>query len=190
MSEINQTKQNNKPSLITNIQIKNVNNNINSDKQERSNSAKSTTRSNNENKKEMFSKIVTQVNENSRNSIKTNSAKKEVKRNTHSVAKVSLKNNLIPHLLPSKTSKFEGKKTLVLDLDETLIHANFEEFEKGSDIKISVRIDKNLYQIYALKRPGVEEFLERMSKLYEIVIYTASLQQVYFYFSMLIELSI
>ena len=32
-----------------------------------------------------------------------------------------------------------------------------------------------MFYVYVVKRPGIEEFLERMYKLYEIVIYTASL---------------
>jgi RNA polymerase II subunit A small phosphatase-like protein len=94
---------------------------------------------------------------------------------------INSSNNLVgKYLLPQKQLKHQGKKTLVLDLDETLIHSNFEEFPNGSNIKISVKIDAMIYKIFAVKRPGVEEFLERMSKLYEVVIYTASLQQVSF----------
>jgi len=48
----------------------------------------------------------------------------------------------------------------VLDLDETLIHF----FEMSSD------------QGHFLVRPGAHKFLEDMSKLYEIVIFTAGMQ--------------
>ncbi len=34
--------------------------------------------------------------------------------------------------------------------------------------------------VYVIKRPGVEDFLMRMSELYEVVIFTASLGEVNF----------
>ena len=77
-------------------------------------------------------------------------------------------------LLPPSTS---NKKTLVLDLDETLVHSNFIPFNIPSDIKIQIELDNNLHDIYVLVRPYVKEFLERMSKKYELVIFTASLSK-------------
>ena len=78
--------------------------------------------------------------------------------------------------LPDKTSNF--KKTLVLDLDETLIHSNFFNLENSKfDIYLELVIENRKMQIHVLIRPGVEEFLEKMSKLFEIVIFTASLSQ-------------
>lgn len=41
-------------------------------------------------------------------------------------------------LIPNQTSSKLGKKTLVLDLDETLIHSGFQPFECGSDIVLKV----------------------------------------------------
>lgn len=38
-----------------------------------------------------------------------------------------------------------------------------------------MEIEGEVFYVYVLKRPGAEEFLERMYKCYEIVIYTASL---------------
>ena len=58
----------------------------------------------------------------------------------------------------------EGKKyTLVLDLDETLVH-----FKEDQEDEINGGI--------LLQRPFVTEFLKTMSKFYEIVIFTAGMQ--------------
>ena len=37
--------------------------------------------------------------------------------------------------------------------------------------------------VYVVKRPGVEDFLMKMSELYEVVIFTASLAEVIFHIS-------
>ena len=83
------------------------------------------------------------------------------------------------------------KKTLVLDLDETLVHSAFNPFIPSSDIILKIKLDNNLHDIHVLIRPGVEEFINKMSQFYEIVIFTASLSKVisiffYYFFSMLI----
>lgn len=55
--------------------------------------------------------------------------------------------------------------TLVLDLDETLIHF----FDGNSD-----------EECYFLVRPGAIDFLQKMSEYYELVIFTAAIQEVSF----------
>ena len=77
-------------------------------------------------------------------------------------------------LLPPKISK---KKTLVLDLDETLVHSQFGAFNIPSDVIINIEIENELHDIHVLVRPGVKEFLEKMSKKFEIVIFTASISK-------------
>lgn len=74
-------------------------------------------------------------------------------------------------LQPNKT-KF--KKTLVLDLDETLVHSSFRPVDNPTFI-IPVHIDNHVYNVYVLKRPYTDIFLERAAKCYEIIIFTASL---------------
>ena len=73
--------------------------------------------------------------------------------------------------------KISDKKTLVLDLDETLVHSGFIPFNCPSDVIIKIELDNNIHDIHVLVRPGVKEFLEKMSKRYEIVIFTASLSK-------------
>ena len=70
----------------------------------------------------------------------------------------------LPKATPPFLPALEGddkntKYTLVLDLDETLIH----NVEYGSDS-------------YFLVRPGCVYFIELMAKFYEFVIFTAALQ--------------
>ena len=77
-------------------------------------------------------------------------------------------------LLPDKSSKFEGKKTLVLDIDETLVHSSFFPFEKN-DLVLNVNFDGIFYNIYVLVRPGVEQFIKNISKYFEVITFTASI---------------
>ena len=83
-------------------------------------------------------------------------------------------NNLKQILLPPQIS---NKKTLVLDLDETLVHSQFMTFSKPSDIVIQIEIENEIHDIHVMVRPGVKIFLEKMEKLYEIVIFTASVSK-------------
>ncbi|KAL7067268.1 NLI interacting factor-like phosphatase family protein [Cryptosporidium serpentis] len=81
----------------------------------------------------------------------------------------------IPYLEPQKPEYF-GKKTLVLDLDETLVHSSFQPIRAASFV-ISVEIEYEMYNVYVSKRPGVDKFLEIVTSLYEVVIFTASLSK-------------
>ena len=69
----------------------------------------------------------------------------------------------------------QNQKTLVLDLDETLVHSSIQSLEKY-DLKLSIEVDGKDLDIYVLIRPGTQEFLERLAKIYEIVIFTASIK--------------
>jgi len=82
------------------------------------------------------------------------------------------KRGLLPPIHPND----EGKKCLVLDLDETLVHSSFRAVP-GADFVIPVQIEDVVHFVYVAKRPGVDEFLVEMAKYYEIVIYTASLNK-------------
>ena len=98
---------------------------------------------------------------------------------------LSLSPNIISYkknkkfLLPKKTS---NKKTLVLDLDETLVHSVGEVGDNNgsipkSDFTIQVPQNNSSHDVHVMVRPHVEEFLERMSKRYELVIFTASISK-------------
>lgn len=68
----------------------------------------------------------------------------------------------------------KGKKCLVLDLDETLVHSSFKIIHQA-DFIVPVKIDSTYHNVYVIKRPGVDSFMKRMGELFEIVIFTASL---------------
>ncbi|KAJ3111433.1 hypothetical protein HDU96_005693 [Phlyctochytrium bullatum] len=67
-----------------------------------------------------------------------------------------------------------GKKCLVLDLDETLVHSSFKAVP-NADFIIPVEIDAQVHNVYVLKRPGVDVFLQRLGRQFEVVVFTASL---------------
>ena len=81
---------------------------------------------------------------------------------------------LSSYLLPKQTSE---KKTLVLDLDETLVHSQFQPFDIPSDIILKIELENEFHDIHVMVRPGVSEFLKNMGKIYEIVIFTASVSK-------------
>ncbi|RYC57941.1 hypothetical protein CHU98_g8265 [Xylaria longipes] len=75
-------------------------------------------------------------------------------------------------LLPPIESRFKGRKCLVLDLDETLVHSSFK-----ADFTIPVEIEGNYHNVYVIKRPGVDQFMKRVGELYEVVVFTASVSK-------------
>lgn len=76
-----------------------------------------------------------------------------------------------PFLPPKKQN---NKKTLILDLDETLVHSSFKPFPFHPDIGLHIAVNNKTHTVNVLKRPYVNEFLSKMSQLYELVIFTAS----------------
>lgn len=64
-----------------------------------------------------------------------------------------------------------------MDLDETLVHSSFK-YLPGAHIVLPIEIEGKICEIYVLKRPGVDEFLQKMCQLFEVVIFTASLSKV------------
>ncbi|KAI8373333.1 HAD-like domain-containing protein [Blakeslea trispora] len=79
-------------------------------------------------------------------------------------------------LLNPIEKQHQGRKCLVLDLDETLIHSSFKTVAEA-DFIVPVEVDGHYHDVFVLKRPGVDDFMRKMSELYEIVIFTASLSK-------------
>lgn len=72
-----------------------------------------------------------------------------------------------------------NKKTLVLDLDETLVHSTFEiTNEKNLDSLMVINVSWNDGQrdkVFVKIRPYAYQFLAEMCKIFEVVIFTASI---------------
>ena len=86
--------------------------------------------------------------------------------------------SLSPVKTPSNTHFTKSKikeKTLVIDLDETLVHSSFEYFNTP-DVIVQVDLDGDGKQceVYVSIRPGAKEFISELSNFYEIIIFTAS----------------
>jgi RNA polymerase II subunit A small phosphatase-like protein len=69
--------------------------------------------------------------------------------------------------------KDKDKKTLILDLDETLVHSSFETCA-NADIVLAVNFEGKDNKINVKVRPGAIDFLRKISKYFEVVIFTAS----------------
>jgi RNA polymerase II subunit A small phosphatase-like protein len=79
-------------------------------------------------------------------------------------------------LLGEQSERVKGKKCLVLDLDETLVHSCFQPIA-NPDFVLPIEIEGTRHMVYVLKRPFVDDFLLEMSKVFEIVVFTASLSK-------------
>ena len=81
-----------------------------------------------------------------------------------------------PHSMPNKFSQVDfpqdTRKTLVLDLDETLVHAC--AFPPHPDVK-SYKFCEEADWIFL--RPKVEEFLEKVTQMFEVFIFTAGTKE-------------
>lgn len=84
----------------------------------------------------------------------------------------SIKRNILGAKAPNTP-----KVTLVLDLDETLVHCTTDRNE-SADASFSVFWNNQTYYVSAMKRPFLEEFMEEVTSMFEVVIFTAS-QRIY-----------
>ncbi|KAH9283968.1 CTD small phosphatase-like protein [Echinococcus granulosus] len=69
-----------------------------------------------------------------------------------------------------------GKKCLVLDLDETLVHSSFKPVE-NADFTVTVEVENIQHEVSVCKRPHLETFIETIGPLFEVVMFTASLSK-------------
>lgn len=95
-----------------------------------------------------------------------------------------------PVLTATHKTPFHSPKTLVLDLDETLIHSTskpighlssssgllgFGRRNKGHTVEVVLGGRSTIYHVY--KRPFVDYFLRKVSTWYTLVVFTASMQE-------------
>ncbi|KAK9276107.1 hypothetical protein L1049_005638 [Liquidambar formosana] len=81
-----------------------------------------------------------------------------------------------PMLLPKQTRSCPPT-TLVLDLDETLVHSTLEPCD-DADFTFPVNFNLKEHTVYVRCRPYLKDFMERVASLFEIIIFTAS-QSIY-----------
>jgi len=68
------------------------------------------------------------------------------------------------------------RKTLILDLDETLVHSTIKPVS-NHDMTVDVMIDGVNCTFYVIKRPHVDHFLKKVAEWFDVIIFTASMQQ-------------
>lgn len=97
----------------------------------------------------------------------------------NSQMKIKYKEDLAPTILNEKKINCNKgqKKTLVLDLDETLVHSSMTPFPYKENIILTIDFHGTKYTIYVIKRPFLETFLNEISNFYDIIIFTASIGQ-------------
>ncbi|XP_020574354.1 CTD small phosphatase-like protein 2 isoform X2 [Phalaenopsis equestris] len=86
--------------------------------------------------------------------------------------------NKLSNLPVSRTEAVKRKPiTLVLDLDETLVHSTLEHCE-DADFSFPVFFNMKQHTVYVRRRPYLQMFLERVAQIFRVVIFTAS-QSIY-----------
>ena len=86
-----------------------------------------------------------------------------------------------PHPLLSNhtksSSQSSSRKTLILDLDETLIHSLAKGNKMSAGHMVEIKFEKHAILYYVHKRPHCDRFLRKVSEWYDVVVFTASVQQ-------------
>ncbi|KAK5869725.1 hypothetical protein PBY51_024423 [Eleginops maclovinus] len=74
--------------------------------------------------------------------------------------------------IPPKT-RSTPEATLVVDLEETLMFSSLNVIEEA-EYTFNTAFQDNQYKVYMILRPHVKEFLQAMSKTYEMFVYTCA----------------
>jgi len=83
-------------------------------------------------------------------------------------------------LLPAQKEEHRDRKTLVLDLDETLVHCNVKLQDPNAlppEIPVQIKMSpKSTIPASVFLRPHCQELLARASELFEVIVFTASVE--------------
>lgn len=74
--------------------------------------------------------------------------------------------------IPPKT-RSTPEATLVIDLEETLMFSSLSVIQEA-EFTFHTAFQDHRYKVYMILRPHVKEFLEAMSKIYELFVYTCA----------------
>ncbi|CAK88433.1 unnamed protein product (macronuclear) [Paramecium tetraurelia] len=85
-------------------------------------------------------------------------------------------NQYHPEIDTPKSSFIGQRKIIVLDLDETLVHSQFEYFD-SFDFTINIAVQSQNFKVYVIVRPGVKKFIEQLNHFYDIIFWTASIKE-------------
>ena len=167
---------NNNIEIIKNNAIKKNNNiNLNTPNQNNSPQNQSKANANNSNQK-INQNFLTPQDNSSEEGVTISPIKSIVTSALSKTSTISEPRCKLQKFLPPKTSRFH--KTLVLDLDETLIHSYFDCCApRTPDLSFDIVIEKKKIHVNSIVRPGAREFLESVSEIFEVVIFTASLSE-------------
>ncbi|XP_051133769.1 uncharacterized protein LOC127253298 [Andrographis paniculata] len=89
----------------------------------------------------------------------------------------SVRRSLFGDAIPLPPLASPEKKTIFLDLDETLVHSTATVPPANFDFVVRPVIDGEKVEFYVLKRPYVDEFLKELSGKFEIVVFTAGIRE-------------
>ncbi|EFA78563.1 hypothetical protein PPL_09215 [Heterostelium album PN500] len=120
--------------------------------------------------------IIIVPNSNQNNNSSNNKHSKNSKSKQQPLVNVIDQLPKIEYLLSPQSEEFKGKKTIVIDLDETLVHSYFKPTSEP-DIILPIEMDNGVVTFYINKRPYVQELFDFLHGKFEIVIFTASISR-------------
>lgn len=88
------------------------------------------------------------------------------------VQNLELSNNNTYNLLPVSNDTL--KHTLVLDIDETLVHSTLFRTNYSDIMEMKINYRNKEYNIFVNKRPFVDSFLQNIKDNFEVIAFTAS----------------
>lgn len=93
----------------------------------------------------------------------------DIDRNCESEFCTSFLENCLP-------PKRDGRPTLILDLDNTLVYSTTKQPEKY-DHKLEISHNNRTQTVWVVERPNLQQFLDVLCDKYELVLFTAGIRQ-------------